>query len=91
MCISFKALKRFFIFFSLERGVFFYQHLISDNKKILNLKFSRQLGLNFAYIPLNSVSVKNWNSLKYLSTTMAKEGTCTHSVCFNGIFRSDTK
>lgn len=69
----------------------FYQYFFSHNEKILNLKFSRRLGLNFAYIPLNSVSVKNWNSLKYLSTKRAKEGTCTHSVCFNDIFRSDAK
>lgn len=48
------------------------------------------LGLNFAYIPLNGVSVKNL-SLKYLNTVRAKDGTCTYSFCSNGIFRSDAK
>ena len=30
------------------------------------------LGLNFTYVLLNSVSVKNWDSLKCLSTTGQK-------------------
>ena len=88
MHFLFKGLKVFPLF-SLERGI-----SVSSFSLIIQRFWAWNwvvLGLNFTYVLLNSVSVKNWDSLKCLSTTRAKEGTCTHSVCFNGIFRSDAK